>query len=267
MLIPKILYKYIDIYKTQIRNNIIRETLFRSNLIASIMIDFIWLSIEFILFEVIYGHVTHLGSWTKYEAFFLLGFFFCADSIYVMLFQYNFWRFGTLVTKGELDTVLTKPVNPLFLILSRWIHIPALLNITFGLCIMAYYSQHVGFNWVERGPVLVFWMVISVVIQILMRFLFSVSVFWTDSNGSIARLYYTFYAFSTKPHQILQKYLQKILLTVLPFALIASVPTSHLLKVHDTFKLYYLFYIFGFYFVLNRFLWKAGLRRYQSASS
>ena len=45
----------------------------------------------------------------------------------------NFWLFSDLVNKGELDILLTKPIHPLFLALSRWMNITNIFNLGLGL--------------------------------------------------------------------------------------------------------------------------------------
>src|SRR6185369_1519108 len=103
-----------------------REAVYRTNFITSVMVDIIWIGVEVSLFNVIYANVPTLAGWTKPQVYFFLGVFFSSDALFTMLFQRNFWNFSDLVNKGELDILLTKPVSPVFLALSRWISLTAL---------------------------------------------------------------------------------------------------------------------------------------------
>ena len=114
---------YLEIYRVQLKNNWVREAVYRTNFLTSVTVDVIWIFVEVSLFTVLYANVSSLGGWTKPQVFFFLGIFFSSDAIFTTLFQRNFWAFSDLVNKGDLDILLTKPVHPVFLALSRWINI------------------------------------------------------------------------------------------------------------------------------------------------
>src|SRR5205085_1514764 len=82
----------------------------------------------FALFTVIYANTTSLAGWTKEQVFFFLGIFFASDAINATFFQRNFWQFSDLVNKGELDILLTKPVSPAFLALTRWMSLTSIMT-------------------------------------------------------------------------------------------------------------------------------------------
>lgn len=251
----------------QIKNNWVREAVYRTNFITNIFVDLIWIVVEFSLFNIIYANVPTLAGWTKPQVFFFLGVLFSADAIFTVFFTRNMWMFSDLVNKGELDILLTKPVSSLFLALTRWINLTAVTNFALGVFIMTKYAESAGFpggwHWF-RVPG---WLLFSVAMALNLRFLFSVWVFWTERSWALARLYYQFYSFATKPDAIYPKVIRNIIRTVLPYALIGSVPARALLYGLDGGEWLLLFTVFMTFLVLNVSLWRVGLRRYQSASS
>jgi ABC-2 type transport system permease protein len=64
---------YARIFWVQIKNNYVREAIYRSNFITSLIVDLIWFGIEFALFGVIYQHTDTLGGWTRDQTYFFLG--------------------------------------------------------------------------------------------------------------------------------------------------------------------------------------------------
>src|SRR4051812_11057291 len=132
--------RYLDAYKVQIKNNFVREAVYRTNFLTAITVDLIWIGVEFTLFTVLYANVSNLGGWTKEQVYFFLGMFFSSDALFTIFFQRNFWNFSDLVNKGELDILLTKPIHPLFLILSRSINLTAVFNLLLGLGITAQFA-------------------------------------------------------------------------------------------------------------------------------
>lgn len=263
----KAFFQYLEVYRVQLKNNWVREAVYRTNFLTSVMTDMIWIGVEISLFNIIYANVPTLAGWTKPQVFFFLGVFFSSDALFTTLFQRNFWNFSDLVNKGELDILLTKPVNPLFLALTRWINITASFNFFLGLAVVLTYSKPAGFaggwHWLAFG----FWLLVGLATAILVRFAFSVWIFWTERSWALSRLYYQFFAFATKPDALYPKAIRYLILTGLPFAFIGSVPARALLKGLELWEYGMIAGVLFCFWMVNAFFWKAGLRRYQSASS
>ena len=258
---------YAKIYGVQIKNNFVREAVYRTNFMTAIFVDIVWMSVEFSLFKVIYANTTTLAGWTQDQIFFFLGIFFASDALCTTFFQRNFWMFSDLVNKGELDILLTKPVHPLFLALSRWINLTALFNIVLGLGIAIKYSGPAGFEGGWMWLIAIVWIFIGLLTQLLLRFAFSIWIFWTERSFALARLYYQFFAFATKPDSIYPKAIRYLILTALPFAFIGSVPARALLHGLKPTEYVLVGGVLLFFFCFDVFFWKRGLKRYQSASS
>lgn len=261
------LVKYLKVYGVQIKNNWVREVVYRTNFLTSVAVDFIWMGVEFTLFTVIYSNVPVLAGWHREQVFFFLGIFFASDALFTTFFQRNFWNFSDLVNKGELDILLTKPVHPLFLALSRWINLTACFNIVLGLAIAIKFSGPAGFEGGWKWLLLVFWLLVGVSTQLVLRFAFSIWIFWTERSFALSRLYYQFFAFATKPDSLYPKTIRYLILTFLPFAFIGSIPTRALLHGLSIHEYVLTFAVIAGFFGVDAFLWRQGLKRYQSASS
>lgn len=259
--------QYLRIYQVQLKNNFVREAVYRTNFLTAVTVDVIWMAIELTLFSVIYSNVNTLAGWSKEQVFFFLGVFFASDALFTIFFQRNFWTFSDLVNKGELDILLTKPVHPLFLALSRSINLTAVFNIALGLGIMVRYATPAGFEGGWKWLLVVLWLIFGLLTALLVRFTFSVCVFWTDRSWAVSRMYYQFFAFATKPDTLYPKMIRYLILTALPFAFIGSVPARALLHGIEWHEYLELAAVLLAFFTLNTFLWRRGLARYQSASS
>ena len=258
---------YARIYAIQIKNNWVREAVYRANFLTAVGVDIIWIVVEASLFAVIYSNVPTIAGWTQHQVYFFLGIFFASDALFTIFFQRNFFNFSDLVNKGELDIVLTKPVHPLFLALSRWINLTAVFTISLGIIIAAHYGPQAGFAGGWRWLLVIFWMFVGLVSAILLRFAFAVWIFWTDRNWALVRIYYQFFAFGTKPDAIYPKMIRYLILTFIPFAFIGSVPARALLHGLELWEYFALVLVLGGFVILDTILWRKGLRRYQSASS
>ncbi len=261
------IYKYLHVFAVQFKNNFVREVVYRNNFLVMTISDLIWIAVEFFLFSVIYANTPTLAGWTQEQSFFFLGIFFASDALFTVFFQRNFWTFSDLVNKGELDIILTKPIHPLFLALTRFIQTGAFLNVFFGIAIVIHYSGPAGFEGGWRWALLPLWLLAGLTINALVRFLFSVVTFWTDRGWAVARLYFQMYQFATKPDTIYPKFIRYSILTFIPFAFIGSVPARALIHGLPWREAVALATALTGFFLLDQFLWRRGLKRYQSASS
>ncbi len=261
------LSKYFSIYGVQIKNNWVREAVYRTNFLTAMATDVIWIGIELSLFTVLYANVQTLAGWTKVQVYFFLGIFFASDALFTTFFQRNFFLFSDLVNHGELDILLTKPVHPLFLALTRWVSLTACLNIVLGLSIAARYAGPAGFPGGAHWLLVGFWLLIGLVSAVLLRFAFSVWVFWTDRSWAFTRLYFQCFSFATKPDAIYPRAIRYLILTFLPFAFIGSVPARALLYGLEPKEYVLIVAVLTFFALFDWAFWRLGLRRYQSASS
>jgi ABC-2 type transport system permease protein len=120
--------QYADVLFTVLKNNIVREFIYRANTIALTVADMIWVVVEFAFFDVIYSNIGSVNGWTREQTFFFLGIFISSDALFTTLFQRSFWNFPYLVSTGELDILLTKPVNAAFLATFKEMNFSQLLN-------------------------------------------------------------------------------------------------------------------------------------------
>jgi ABC-2 type transport system permease protein len=261
------LAKYARVYGVQIKNNFVREAVYRTNFLTSVAVDLVWMAVEYSLFAVIYANTDDLAGWTRPQVYFFLGIFFASDAVFTVFFQRNFWMFSDLVNKAELDILLTKPVHPLFLALTRWVNITAIFNVFLGLGITIRYASEAGFQGGWRWLLVPVWLMLGVVTQGLVRFAFSIWIFWTERSWALQRLYYQFFAFATKPDTIYPKAIRYLIFTALPFAFISSVPSRALLHGIEFKELAQIFGVLSVFLVFNIVMWHKGQLRYQSASS
>lgn len=259
--------QYADVLLTVLKNNIVREFIYRANTIALTIADMIWVVVEFAFFDVIYSNIGSVNGWTREQTFFFLGIFISSDALFTTLFQRSFWNFPYLVSTGELDILLTKPVNAAFLATFKEMNFSQLLNLFLGFYIIHHYGDAAGFDggWAWGG--VAFWIVIGLITQYLMRFWFCIWSFWLDRGLTMSRLYYQFYTLANKPDGLYPVAVRMLIKTALPFAFMGSIPARVLTHRGSWTDYVLVISVLIAYSGFVVFLWKRGLRRYQSASS
>lgn len=258
---------YFRIFGVQLKNNYVREAVYRTNFLTGMATDLVWIAVEFSFFKVIYANIDSIGGWKEPQVFFFLGIFFSSDALFTVFFQRNFWEFSDLINHGELDILLTKPVQPLFLALTRYINLSNIFNLMLGLGITITYAGPAGFDGGWKWLLLPLWLLIGVSTSLLVCFAFAVWVFWSERSRAMLRLYFQLFQVATKPDRFFPPYFRYFFLTVLPFAFIGSIPARALLEGLTTLEYALVGISLTGFFLLDRKLWRIGLRRYQSASS
>ncbi len=261
------MYPYWDVIKTIIKNNFVREFMYRSNTIAMTIADMIWVFLEFAFFEIIYSNITSIHGWNREQTFFFLGIFVACDSLFTSLFQRSFWNFPYLISQGDLDILLTKPFPTILLVTLKDINFTQIMNASLGIWIIHHYGPQAGFAGGIAWLGVAFWMAIGLITQYLVRFCFVVWAFWLERGTTVSHLYYQFYVLANKPEGLYPTAARYLIKTALPFAFLGSIPARALTGRIEFWEYFLVAGVLATYVVISSTLWKRGLLRYQSASS
>jgi ABC-2 type transport system permease protein len=259
--------QYWDVFSTLVKNNFVREFIYRANSFAMAFADLIWVAVEYAFFEVIYSNINQINGWTREQTFFFLGIFISSDALFTTLFQRTFWQFPYLINQGDLDVLLTKPVNTVFLATLKELNFTQVVNLGLGFWIIHHYGPAAGFNGGIKWIGVLFWIFIGLWTQYMVRFCFVVASFWMERGLTVSRLYYQFYALANKPEGLYPTAIRMIIKTALPFAFLGSLPSRALTGRMHGGEYFLVLGVLCAYVGICVFLWKRGLRKYQSASS
>ena len=122
-----------EVYRVQLKNNWVREAVYRTNFLTAVVTDLIWIVIEFSLFTVIYANVTSLAGWTNAAGLLLprnLLRFGCAlhDFLPTQLLEFLGSREQGRTRHPPHQTRSRRS----FWSLSRWMNLTACFNIVLG---------------------------------------------------------------------------------------------------------------------------------------
>lgn len=267
MLLLKKFRKYLDIYKAFFKVSLMADLEYRLNFVVLVISEFIWYSTQLVLFEVLYRHTKIIGDWNidQMRVFIFLVLF--VDSIYMILWDSNFSTFTDNVRKGGLDLLLTKPINSMFMLSSQRIsvsHIPCFF-ITFGGLIWALF-QIPDFNWFR-----LFWLILLIPAGLSVIFcgrfaLNSTAIIFTRADF-LQYVWYSAFRLGLRPDAIYSGVLRLVLIFVLPFAMVASIPARILLEPPQFWMIAWASVLpFLLFYFLKKY-WMYCLKYYSSASS
>ena len=244
------------------------EAEYRINFVLRIATDIFWYISQIFLFEVLYQHVTQIGPWQLQHIRVFLGILFVVDALYMILFHENLDRFSERVRKGELDLLLTKPVDAqLFVSLQKisWALIGNLIIAT-SFLVWALWPWRFSIDVIRLATILLL-IPGGVLAVYAVRFMMAILALILVRAENIQYIWYQIYRLGLRPDHIYHPGIRLMIMTVLPVGLVASVPTRVLFEV-DPWQWFAAALVIPF--VLNWFarrLWKKALIRYSSASS
>ena len=266
-----LLHKYFEIYKGFFKASLVADLEFRFNFFLLICAEFVWYASQLVIYQVLYRHTKLIGGWdqSQMRVFMFLALF--VDSIYMILWDSNFSKFNDDVRKGQLDLLLTKPVNSMFMTSSQKIsisHIPCFFVTLAGL--LWSLNQLPDFSWIK-----ILWLLIMIPSGLTVifcgRFALNATALLFTRADFLQYVWYSLFRLGLRPDGIysslMNGVLRKLLIYILPFAMIASIPTRFLLEPLNPGLLIWALVMPSLLIFMTNKYWQYCLKNYTSASS
>lgn len=219
-------------------------------------------------YKVLYSHTDSIGGWNAHEAQFLIAAWLIVDAIQNAIISSNLEELPLLVNKGSLDYYLVRPVSSLFFVSLREFSAQAWVDVFIAVAVL------IGaiLNYPEYIPLwkyaVYFLLVLNgVFVFYLIRAVLILPVFWFHNAEGLSLLFWSFHRAGERPDRIYHGVVRTILVSVLPFCLIASFPTRLLIEEWSWNIFLHLVGVTVLLFTLLLVLWQKALRAYSSASS
>ncbi len=257
---------YLGIYQGFISTSFAESLNFRIHFVLLILMDFFFYASSFLSIHFIYEHVEVIGTWRRDELMFFVSFMLSVNQLAMTFTSESYWRFPEMIKRGELDFVLLKPANAIFLVFFRYIRPGSAFNIIFTLPALVYFGMQLGL-----GPVgwvmLPFLLLIAFLLQSAIDLILATTMFWMLEGTGMNFLRIELQQLSRWPDFIYPGIFRKLLTLGLPVLLIGSGPVRFLLNGSDFMPLLIMVVLLVVFLAFLSFLWEKGLRAYESASS
>lgn len=217
---------------------------------------------------------TDINGWTFYELLFLFSFLFLTYGIFILFFT-GLRDFGYIVYSGEFDRFLLRPRGLLMQVMASNADMFAAVGHG-GLGIMLFFfsAKNAGIEW-TAGTAIYYAITIicAVMIQASLFLLMSCSSFWIIKiDELVSMLYYNTRKFAGYPISIYPKFIQKLLMFVVPFAFVNYFPAQFFLRKEDMSQFWegyiYLTPVVAIIlFGLTLLVWRFSLKRYTSVGN
>ncbi|MDP3997464.1 MAG: ABC-2 family transporter protein [Candidatus Andersenbacteria bacterium] len=250
------------------RASLVREMEFRGNFIAGLIRQLIWVSIFVLMVEVMFSNTNQLAGWDHAEVLLLLALSRIIEGLMNALFINNLMHLPEIVQQGKFDFHLVKPLPVQFYTSLRSANINQTANIVAGVFLLFYASTaaHISLftvSWLWLGFLAIAGMIIYyslLIIAASLVFVLERLEFLWGFNMIISEPL-------TVPFDIFPSGARVSLTYLLPLAFIVYVPAQAVTGRLTGQTIILAFFIAAITLTLANLAWRAGLRRYSSASS
>ncbi|MFW7379135.1 MAG: ABC transporter permease [Oligoflexus sp.] len=260
------LKKYASVYQEFIQHSFSEAMSYRLHFILLIVMDLLFYFSLLGSVEFIFQHVETIGPWGRSEFMFFTAFMIAIDHLHMTFISESFWNLSTDIRTGKLDFVLLKPIASLFQIFFRYIRPGTLLNFFVPWGFLIYFGLELELNALAWFS-LPFLVLLGLALLVSVEILISMSMFWTIESFGINFLRMQMQQLSRWPDFIYRFYARKFFSLVIPVLLIGSAPVKFLLDQSQWQLMLLMLGLTTASWLLTGFLWKRGLRFYESASS
>lgn len=256
----KILFSLISIsFKKYLEN--------RANAFGTLLGAVIQFLITIIFIAVIFNYTKQVNGWSQNEMLFLAGIYRITLGLFYMLAQRGITFLWEYIRLGNLDYLLTKPINSQFFITFRATRPFEFVNIAIGTVLLLYILPKLGLtNNYFTYLVLLFNLSCGLVILYSIYYMLATLSIWITNFYSLGSMYSIFTNPLTYPTNIYGKSFTFIITYILPLGLVVSVPVEIFLRHAYALTFFEILFAVFLFYSSTRF-WNFALKHYTSASS
>jgi len=219
-------------------------------------------------YKLIFHQTGDLVGWSESEAMVFVGLYLLLDAIQMVCIANNSWWFPAIIQRGDLDYYLVRPVSTLFFISVRDIGIASVVNVLLALGILVWAVGNLPYSiGVAQLTLSLVLLLNGVFLFYCLRWLSILPVFWSQTGRGLDNLFWQMNDLMQRPDAIYRGMFRIILVTVIPFALMASFPARIAVEGVSWGIILHALCASIWMFMLLLFVWRRGLKIYSSASS
>lgn len=259
--------RYFKLYLYFLKMNIKSLFEYKIDMIFSIISIFIWVGSGLVNLGIIYSNLSEMKGWSLSEVGFLYGMWSLTFAIY-NAFGNSVFDIEDYVLTGKMDSMLAKPISPLFHIIAKRFNIMGVGFLLFGISAIVFFAQYVDVTW---NFVNTMYITISSLLGGLLIFstylLCSCLSFIFVKSNTIISIGFDIHKFSQYPLCIYGKWVQAILVSIFPYAFSNYIPVAVILGKINSFYGIISPVVCILFFIIALLVWNKGLKKYEGTGS
>lgn len=261
--------RYLRLFVLFFKFKLSKQIMYRASFWTVLVVDGSMLLIQLTVFNTLFANVSDINGWTRNQMIFFLGTFAILNGTEMCLFFFGMMDLPEKIRSGRLDLFIVKPVDTLFWVSFESIDIGSALTILPGIVMIVYAGISLGIRLtiVNVAGYLILLILMLILLYSLMLLFRSLS-FWFTRIDSLFELEGELMNFSFRVPGIIFTGLMRVAIyLILPYALLATVPTKFFTGFINGGEWLAAIGITIAFYLGAKTLWKKGLKRYGSASS
>lgn len=243
--------------------------MFRIGFFGPFFVDGSLFAVQLIVFQAVYANVDRIGSWGRGEMILFIGTFSLLNAVNMVVYFFGVTGIPDKVRKGEMDLYLTKPVSPLFRITFEKINPGSIPLVIMSLCIICYGVWVSGIElsaW--RICAYCVWLLVMQLLYYEMEVLIRSVSLYLVSNARFEQLEEAGLELCMKLPGIAFYGIYKIIFyCILPYGIMATLPVQSLIGEMGWKTALAGGTVVLAFSALTAFVWKNGVKHYNSAGS
>ncbi|MCB2154654.1 ABC-2 family transporter protein [bacterium] len=260
--------RYLRLYAYFVQFSFSRAMEFRVDFTFRIFMDSIFYVVQFAFFGVLYRHIAELGGWNWDQVVVFVAGFLFTDAVNMTFFSNNLWHLPQMINQGDVDYYLVRPVSSLFFLSMRDLAANSFVNLIIASGILVWalmrYPGELSFFTIF---VYLLMLLAGNILYAIIQLIFLIPTFWFHSHFGLREVFFNVQRYMERPDQIFYGFVHRLLISILPFALIISYPTHILFTGVTVTRILHIVAVLIGMFAFLVWFWNKGLRAYSSASS
>lgn len=259
--------RYLRLWRQFLVTAFVREAEYRFNFLIGVGEGLAQLALAVLTFLLVYRFTDSVAGWSKWEALLLVGIYRIVEGLLALQIAPNMVAISGAIRRGEMDSLLMRPVSSQFLVSLRIFSLPDVVNIVVGIGLMIYAGNHAGVQWSGAGVAqATAFIICGLVLLYAIWFSLVTCSFWLVQI-STSSLFYSVFETGRYPVAYFRGLVRAVLTFVVPVAFATTFPVDALLGRADHRLLLAgaLLAVVGL--IATHYFWNYAVRHYSSASS
>lgn len=261
--------RYLKLILTMTKMKLSKDMIYSVDFWIAFVVDAGLFVFQIIAFTSIYNHIDTINGWTLNQMYIFIGTFSIVDSINMATFFFGIITLPNKVRTGQLDLSIVKPIDTQFYVSIQSFNPGSIFGVFVGGSMVTYGVINGGYDVTAihvLGYILLVIMMVALMYALMLiiracSFLFIKIDAIAQAEDSLVE-----FAFRV-PGSAFRGVSKFIFMVLIPYGLIATVPTEHITNLLDYKEWLAVILITTVFVVLARVTFKFGMSKYTSASS
>lgn len=204
-----------------------------------------------------------IAGWNEHEMYLLVGVFTIIDAMMWSFMYHNMAEYTKHIFQGTLSTLIVKPANLQFVLMTQTNTYTNIFRIFFGVGIVLNALHNLGVQPSLSDMIFfTFFLIVAILFIYFFWFILTTGAFWVDRLDNINEVMPNIQRLWRFPRSIFSGLASTVFTVIFPFGLISSLPSEVLLGQRDyTYLAYFTCFTIGLFF-FGRWFFAVSLKKY-----